>query len=188
MPYNRVLNEFGGALFIVLEGCCCCCPISITRPSTLKKGHHEQKKRRWKQKGRMLQVSYTKIGISPSKCMVHGAGGTLLQHLKEHLLHVDLQPDERLFYFTTCGWMMWNWLVSALAAGALTTAIAAPIDMAMTAAKGRVRYRWVCRSLLVVRIGAIPWPLVMRGWLRIHTVRAACRRSIMPITLLSPRR
>ena len=52
------------------------------------------------------------------KCIVHGAGGTLLQHLKEHRLHVDLKPEERLFFFTTCGWMMWNWLVSALASEA----------------------------------------------------------------------
>ena len=52
------------------------------------------------------------------KCIVHGAGGTLLQHLKEHLLHGDLKAGDRLFYFTTCGWMMWNWLVSGLAAGA----------------------------------------------------------------------
>jgi acetoacetyl-CoA synthetase len=52
------------------------------------------------------------------KCIVHGAGGTLLQHLKEHLLHGDLRRDDRIFYFTTCGWMMWNWLVSALAVGA----------------------------------------------------------------------
>ncbi len=51
------------------------------------------------------------------KCMVHGAGGTLLQHLKEHQLHCDLGPDDRFFYFTTCGWMMWNWLVSGLASG-----------------------------------------------------------------------
>jgi acetoacetyl-CoA synthetase len=50
--------------------------------------------------------------------MVHGAGGTLLQHLKEHVLHGDLRRDDRIFYFTTCGWMMWNWLVSSLAAGA----------------------------------------------------------------------
>jgi acetoacetyl-CoA synthetase len=49
---------------------------------------------------------------------VHGAGGTLLQHRKEHLLHTDLRRSDRLFYFTTCGWMMWNWLVSALATGA----------------------------------------------------------------------
>jgi acetoacetyl-CoA synthetase len=52
------------------------------------------------------------------KCIVHSAGGTLLQHLKEHRLHCGLQPGERLFYFTTCGWMMWNWLVSGLAVGA----------------------------------------------------------------------
>jgi acetoacetyl-CoA synthetase len=49
------------------------------------------------------------------KCIVHGAGGTLLQHLKEHVLHCDLKHGDRLFYFTTCGWMMWNWLVSGLA-------------------------------------------------------------------------
>ena len=52
------------------------------------------------------------------KCIVHGAGGTLLQHMKEHLLHGDLKAGDRLFYFTTCGWMMWNWLVSGLGAGA----------------------------------------------------------------------
>jgi len=52
------------------------------------------------------------------KCIVHSAGGTLLQHLKEHKLHTDVRPDDRLFYFTTCGWMMWNWLVSGLAAQA----------------------------------------------------------------------
>ncbi|WP_028749905.1 acetoacetate--CoA ligase [Rhizobium mesoamericanum] len=52
------------------------------------------------------------------KCIVHSAGGTLLQHLKEHRLHCGIQPGEKLFYFTTCGWMMWNWLVSGLAAGA----------------------------------------------------------------------
>ena len=49
------------------------------------------------------------------KCIVHGAGGTLLQHIKEHRLHCDLAPGDRLFYFTTCGWMMWNWLASGLA-------------------------------------------------------------------------
>ncbi|PJA77120.1 acetoacetate--CoA ligase [bacterium CG_4_9_14_3_um_filter_65_15] len=51
------------------------------------------------------------------KCMIHSAGGTLLQHLKEHQLHCDLGPGDRLYYFTTCGWMMWNWLVSGLASG-----------------------------------------------------------------------
>ncbi len=51
------------------------------------------------------------------KCIVHGAGGTLLQHMKEHQLHCDLKPNDRLFYFTTCGWMMWNWQVSSLASG-----------------------------------------------------------------------
>jgi acetoacetyl-CoA synthetase len=52
------------------------------------------------------------------KCIIHGHGGTLLQHLKEHNLHTDIGPGDKLFYFTTCGWMMWNWLASGLAAGA----------------------------------------------------------------------
>jgi acetoacetyl-CoA synthetase len=52
------------------------------------------------------------------KCIVHGAGGTLLQHLKEHRLHSSISEGDRVFYFTTLGWMMWNWLVSALASGA----------------------------------------------------------------------
>ncbi len=52
------------------------------------------------------------------KCIVHGQGGTLMQHLKEHRLHCDVRRDDRVFYFTTCGWMMWNWLVSALASEA----------------------------------------------------------------------
>ena len=52
------------------------------------------------------------------KCIVHGAGGTLLQHFKEHRLHCDLRPDERFFFFTTCSWMVWNWLVSGLGSGA----------------------------------------------------------------------
>ncbi|WP_374377308.1 acetoacetate--CoA ligase [Dongia sp.] len=52
------------------------------------------------------------------KCIVHGQGGTLLQHLKEHRLHSDVKPGDRVFYFTTCGWMMWNWLISGLGSGA----------------------------------------------------------------------
>jgi acetoacetyl-CoA synthetase len=65
-----------------------------------------------------LYVLYSSGTTGVPKCIVHGAGGTLLQHLKEHLLHTDLKPGDRLFYFTTCGWMMWNWLASALAAEA----------------------------------------------------------------------
>jgi len=65
-----------------------------------------------------LYVLYSSGTTGRPKCIVHGAGGTLLQHLKEHRLHVDLGRDDRLFYFTTCGWMMWNWLVSGLASEA----------------------------------------------------------------------
>jgi len=64
-----------------------------------------------------LFVMYSSGTTGVPKCIVHGVGGTLLQHRKEHLLHTDLKPDDRLFFFTTCGWMMWNWLVSGLATG-----------------------------------------------------------------------
>ena len=65
-----------------------------------------------------VYIMYSSGTTGMPKCIVHGAGGTLLQHLKEHILHTDLKPKDIAFYFTTCGWMMWNWLVSGLAAGA----------------------------------------------------------------------
>ena len=65
-----------------------------------------------------LYVMYSSGTTGAPKCIVHGAGGTLIQHLKELMLHTDLKQDDRIFYHTTCGWMMWNWLVSSLAVGA----------------------------------------------------------------------
>ncbi len=65
-----------------------------------------------------LYILYSSGTTGAPKCIVHGAGGTLLQHLKEHRLHADIRRDDRVFYFTTCGWMMWNWLATALASDA----------------------------------------------------------------------
>ncbi len=65
-----------------------------------------------------LYILYSSGTTGVPKCIIHGAGGTLLQHQKEHFLHTDLRRGDRIFYFTTCGWMMWNWLTSALATGA----------------------------------------------------------------------
>ncbi|MBO9193110.1 acetoacetate--CoA ligase [Rhizobium sp. 16-449-1b] len=65
-----------------------------------------------------LYILFSSGTTGVPKCIVHSAGGTLLQHLKEHRLHCGLERGEKLFYFTTCGWMMWNWLVSGLAVGA----------------------------------------------------------------------
>ncbi len=65
-----------------------------------------------------LFILYSSGTTGIPKSIVHGAGGTLLQHLKEHQLHSDIQPNDKVFYYTTCGWMMWNWLISALASDA----------------------------------------------------------------------
>src|SRR3546814_18993532 len=87
------------------------------------------------------------------KCIVHGIGGTLLQHLKEHILLCDVKPGDRVFYFTTCGWMMWNWLISALASQA-TLLLYAGSPFAPARSEGRregkegvrtVRLRWAPR-------------------------------------------
>ncbi len=65
-----------------------------------------------------LYIMYSSGTTGAPKCIVHGQGGTLIQHLKELVLHTDLKREDKILYFTTCGWMMWNWLVSSLAVGA----------------------------------------------------------------------
>ena len=65
-----------------------------------------------------LFIMYSSGTTGAPKCMVHGAGGTLIQHVKEHQLQTDIRRDDRVMFFTTCGWMMWNWLASVLASGA----------------------------------------------------------------------
>ncbi len=93
-----------------------------------------------------LYVMYSSGTTGLPKAMVHGAGGTLLQHLKEHQLHGDLRAGERILYFTTCGWMMWNWLVSALAAGATVVLY----DGAPLARQGRVLWNLVAQERVQV--------------------------------------
>jgi len=65
-----------------------------------------------------VYIMYSSGTTGVPKCIVHGGGGTVLQHMKELMLHTDLKRDDAIFYFTTCGWMMWNWLVSSLGVGA----------------------------------------------------------------------
>jgi acetoacetyl-CoA synthetase len=65
-----------------------------------------------------LFIMYSSGTTGVPKCIVHGVGGTLVQHLKEHQLHSDIKTNDRIFYFSTCGWMMWNWQVTALASRA----------------------------------------------------------------------
>ena len=79
-----------------------------------------------------LFVMFTSGTTGPPKCIVHGAGGTLLEHLKEHRLHGDLRPGETLFFQTSAAWMMWNWQLSALACGARIVVYDGPIAEAGT--------------------------------------------------------
>ena len=89
-----------------------------------------------------LYILFSSGTTGAPKCIVHGAGGTLLQHMKEHQLHSDIRPGDRVFYFTTCGWMMWNWLASALASDATVLLY----DGSPFAARGLVLWDFVSRE------------------------------------------
>ena len=65
-----------------------------------------------------LAILYSSGTTGKPKCICHRSGGVLLQHLKEHQLHSEIKQNDNVFYFTTCGWMMWNWLVTALSSKA----------------------------------------------------------------------
>ena len=65
-----------------------------------------------------MAILYSSGTTGKPKCICHRSGGVLLQHLKEHQLHCEIKPNDNVFYFTTCGWMMWNWLVTVLASKA----------------------------------------------------------------------
>ena len=93
-----------------------------------------------------LYIMYSSGTTGVPKCIVHGAGGTLIQHLKEHRLHCDIGSEDTLFYFTTCGWMMWNWLVSGLASGATLVLY----DGSPFADEGRVLLDAIDRELITV--------------------------------------
>jgi acetoacetyl-CoA synthetase len=93
-----------------------------------------------------LYILYSSGTTGLPKCMIHSAGGTLLQHYKEHMLHTDLKPGDRVFYFTTLGWMMWNWLASALAVGSTIVLY----DGAAFPAEGDVLWRMAAEEKLTV--------------------------------------
>jgi len=75
-----------------------------------------------------LFIMFSSGTTGKPKCIVHGAGGSLLEHLKEHRLHCDLRPGDRLYFHTTCAWMMWNWQLSALASGVEIVTYDGPIS------------------------------------------------------------
>ena len=91
-----------------------------------------------------LYIMFSSGTTGVPKCIVHCHGGVLLQHLKEHQLHSDVRPGDRLFYFTTCGWMMWNWLVSGLACGATLLLY----DGSPFAAKGKVLFDYAAAEMM----------------------------------------